>query len=453
MDIVIPKVNLFEKVIGVQELYSEKKYRFINYVVKLECKNDIVIFNTLTRQLIILSRQEYENINNNIRNLGYKKLVNDWFLVPDDFDELKFKEQCFSLVNLLDTKKGITNYVIMPTMDCNARCFYCFEHGAKKYSMTQKIAYDVADFIIKKSFGQKVNIQWFGGEPLYNIDAINIITNRFIENGQNFNSHMITNGYLFDEKTVLIAKEKWNLNWVQITLDGTEEIYNKCKNYIYKNGESPFIIVINNIERLLRANISVSIRINMDKHNENDLYNLVDFLYQRFSQYKELFSIYVWLLYENRGSVKKIRTDFERIEMIHKLNNLENYIYEKGLGIPNFPAAEIKTHACLADNDHNTVITPNGNLTKCDHHSDDEIWGNIYSDEIDFDVINRWKETIPPLELCKTCPVLPQCMQLKMCSEYGARDCDIYLQEQRILKLKHRIRNVYYKYLENNDVS
>lgn len=62
--------------------------------------------------------------------------------------------------------------------------------------------------------------------------------------------------YLFDGATVEQAVSHWKLKSVQITLDGTEEIYNRSKAFIYKDGKSPYQVVLANIQRLLDAGVS-----------------------------------------------------------------------------------------------------------------------------------------------------------------------------------------------------
>lgn len=443
---IIKKSKLFEAVIGSQNYSAEKEYRFLTYVLFFEYKGEMLLMNTLTRELIILSLESFNDIKNGRKNDLYIKLVNNWFLVPKSYDDYNFKSQCISLINSFNTQKGLNKYVIMPTMDCNARCFYCFEHGSRRYPMSNETAHDVSKFILKNSLNQKILIQWFGGEPLYNINAIDIISNDLIENNQPFKSIMISNGYLFDNEIILKAKKIWNLQMVQITLDGTEEIYNKTKAYIYKTDKSPFYIVLNNIKLLLEAGIKVNIRLNMDRHNKQDLFSLVDILNSNFDKYKDLLFVYAWLLYDNRGKIKNIRSDSERIILTNDLIELEDYIYSLNLGSKRTPSKKISTVSCLGDNPYATVILPDGHLGKCDHHSDDEFYGSIYSDEIDTNVINSWKIKREPVELCFTCPLLPQCNHLKKCPDDGAYDCDISLQKQRLSSLKRQMKNAYDKY-------
>ena len=58
----------------------------------------------------------------------------------------------------------------------------------------------------------------------------------------------------------------WALRQVQITLDGTHDVYNSVKGYVLPK-EDPYLRVLNNVDNLLTEGISVSIRLNMDTHN------------------------------------------------------------------------------------------------------------------------------------------------------------------------------------------
>ena len=235
MKTIFPQTEAYEKIIGIQKYENDIQYRRFQFVAELCYNSKVLWLNTLSHQMIEIDKEEYNVLCHNNNSPLTERLVNAYFLVPYEHNDFELKNQYFSLLPLFVNKKGLTSFVIMPTMDCNARCFYCFEHGMRRYPMTDKTAQDVADFIIKKSLSQKIKILWFGGEPLYNQSAIDIITNKLISENREFKSTMITNGYLFDMEIVERAKNNWNLKNVQITLDGTEEVYNRCKNYIYKN--------------------------------------------------------------------------------------------------------------------------------------------------------------------------------------------------------------------------
>lgn len=81
------------------------------------------------------------------------------------------------------------------------------------------------------------------------------------------------------------------LDEVQITLDGLEDTYNRVKAYVRKDDQSPFYVILGNIEVLLQQGIHVKIRMNLDEYNVDELFALADLLLERFHDYKNC-SIY-----------------------------------------------------------------------------------------------------------------------------------------------------------------
>ena len=250
------------------------------------------MLNDLTHELLLLSEREYAD------RLTDPTMIRKWFCVPVDFNDKKLAGQVRNMVRLMDPPTGIIEkYTIFTTTACNARCFYCFENGWKTTDMSEETAAQAAEFILRKSGDEVIHIDWFGGEPLYNAKVIDIISRRIQKSGRRYYSLMISNGYLFDDDMIRKARDLWNLQSVGITIDGTEPVYNRIKSYIYKEG-NPFERVLNNIDRLQKAGIGLSIRLNMDRHNVEDLYQLVDVLGERFGGREHMY-IVPKLLYEN----------------------------------------------------------------------------------------------------------------------------------------------------------
>ena len=76
--------------------------------------------------------------------------------------------------------------------------------------------------------------------------VIDLITDKMRDAGRAFTTTFTTNGYLFNKELIVKAKNIWNTVNVQITIDGTEDIYNKIKNYV--NPEyNPYKKILNNI--------------------------------------------------------------------------------------------------------------------------------------------------------------------------------------------------------------
>lgn len=434
---------------AVTDIDASKQYRFLTYIVRTPHDNGMLLLNTLTRNLVYLNLDEYDRLFENQDSQLFRDLAKGYFVVPENTDESKLNERVQSVSKLLDKNNGFKQYVIFTTMECNARCFYCFEHGAQKSKMVKQTAEDVADFIIKRSRKKGIKIQWFGGEPLYNMEAIEIITEKLINANIRFKSVIISNGYLFDETIVEQAKEKWHIDLVQITIDGTEKIYNRVKNYIYRDDISPFKRVVNNIELLVKSGVKVMVRLNMDKHNKEDLFGVVELLHNRLGEYHDLLTVYAWLLYDNRGTKKKIRDEQERHQLTMDLMELEEYIKECGFIQKKTPYKGVRLYSCLADNPQTTVILPDGKLGRCDHHTDDEFYGSIYDEKINTEVIKSWTELRMPVALCKNCPIAPECKRLRKCPDDGAYDCDTIQQKQRVKVIENQMMNAYKQFLKS----
>lgn len=439
MEIIVEKAKVFDLMIGEQKYDKNIKYRLMKYVFLHAEKGKYFIYNNLTKELIRISEYEYCIVSNNIFDVDsyfIKELIKKWFYVPYNFKENKLCDQLRTITKQLGNHNEINTFDIFTTTYCNARCFYCFEAEAKKINMDIKIADDVADYIIKKNRGHNVIIQWFGGEPLCNHKVITQISKKLQENNIQFSSRMTTNAYLFNEELIKIAKDNWNLDRVQITLDGLENTYNKVKNYVSVK-YNPFHHVIENINLLLKNEIIVRVRLNMDNYNSNELFKLVDYLYKRFGK-NRLFSVYAKRIFENKGFYKSVRTDEANIELNKSFINLCNKIKDLGLNGKTLLNNQIVISQCMADNFNTAMILPDGKLGYCEHHTDDDIYGDIYKDEKK----GHWSEYISPEKKCLDCLAYPSCLRLKKCDTISAR-CDDIMQNASINTIKN---SIYYTY-------
>ncbi len=446
------------KLLGKQNVANYTVLRPLTYIYEYDIDDGKLLYNFLTGELLLLNDEEYDIFTSKLNSSDEfgKILAEKWFAVPVDHNDAELSRQVKTFLstvvyNNVDAPMRI--FTVLPTTDCNARCFYCFELGRSRKDMDAKTAHDVADYILRASRGIKVRLRWFGGEPLYNAEAIDIICERLKNAGTEYSSEVISNGYLFDDVNVKKATELWNVTDIQITLDGTEEIYNRCKAFIYRDGRSAFKIVTDNIERILKKGIIVKVRMNMDAHNEEDLYRLTDYLHERFGKYKNFF-YYVHLLFEDTGKVQMERTDIERHMMIQKFFTFEDYLRNKQ---SYFPIRTVKMlmqyHQCMADDMTTTTIMPDGNLGKCEHYSDTDFWGSIYNDNIDFDVIKDFRRIKYLGKQCDNCTLYPMCMQLIRCANTIPNRCDEIDKQLFYRKINRAIHDTYKVYLQNDSSS
>ena len=408
-----------------QRLQEGEEYRLMHFVVQQSVEEGLLLYNVLTRAVALLSLDEAQQKANDPASVP--DLVAKWFAVPIVHDDRKLAQEVRAVGKMLEKRaKGITGYTILTTTDCNARCFYCYEKGRRRIPMTEETAEKAAAFIIKNCHGEKAKLRWFGGEPLYNKGVISIICGRLREAGIEYRSSMVSNGFLFDDKTVADAIDLWNLKKVQITLDGTEEVYNRSKAFIYTKG-SAYQRVLGNIHRLLDAGIRVTVRMNIDRHNADDLFNLAD-------------------IEVGSEETAVSHTDIQRQKLFEARMRLQEKLREGTIALESKLPDKLKLNRCMADNDTSALILPDGHLGKCEHYSDDHWFGHLDTPDRDETVLSDFKRLREEIDACAECPFYPECFRLAECEE--AVYCYPEEREEALLETRRSLLNFYQKNLD-----
>ena len=422
-------------------------YRPMKYLLKTQVEDGTLLYNIVTSEMILLDDTEarlFESLPA-LYSAWMNGLIARHFIVKEDFEEKKSVPELRALVKKLEPSKRVTGFTILPTTECNARCYYCFESDHKKCTMTDTIAADAVEYIAEKCKAAPIEISWFGGEPLVGRKYISQICDGLKKKGIKFSSSMVTNAYLFDEGLIREAKDEWHLRRIQITLDGTEEVYNAAKAYVSPR-ENPYKRVIRNIGLLLDQDILVNIRLNVTDQNITDLNVLIDELVERFGG-RQGFSCYSHAVYEGVGfdpldyddSIRK-RIDTETVLLDAKLR--ENRLLGNLAKLPS-----LRFVRCMTDNDSCRVIYPDGTIGRCEDKSSALNVGDIYNDITDAEMNGRYKETAQIPE-CEDCCLYPDCINLAMCPETG--QCTKTKVEWKLDRYSVLMADYYRKYLEND---
>ncbi len=438
---ILPPIDAAAKLCGPQKNASGDDYRLSRHCVQTQCADGTLLYHTLTGAVCLLPSGE-------TLEAARDALVERWFLVPREFDENAFADQLRHIAGLIKPKaKHKEHFTVLTTTDCNARCRYCYEMGRQRITMSPETADAAAGYMLRESGGRPLKLFWFGGEPLYNIPAIDTITSILRRENVSFRSTMTTNGFYLTPDVVEKAVADWSLEAVQITIDGTEETYNRIKAYI-DHCTNPFARVMDNIDAALAAGIRVTIRLNVDRKNVEEIAAVIDQICPRFKG-KGNCKVYVALLRSYKSTINEFNTEQELLDCYFRLRNMiKNYGMLRTIPL----SREIKLNRCKADNDACEIILPDGQLERCHHYVEGEQYGSIFTPLRDQARINAWKEVQKDYPVCKTCPMYPLCMNLKKCggSSGGCTqpDRDIWLQsvqEQMLLqyeswKSSHRER-------------
>lgn len=417
-------------------------YRLIHFVVSQPAGDGLLLFNNMTKELLFLNAEETKAMESDPASVP--GLIEDWFAVPQDHDDRKLAMEIRDVCKMLkDPVRGFKSFTILSTSDCNARCFYCYEKGRSRIHMSDETASETASYIIRNVPQGKASLHWFGGEPLYNKKAISRICSLLEEAGVEFKSTIISNGYLFDEETVEEAVKSWRLKKIQITLDGTETVYNRIKAFIYP-GVNAFKRVIRNIHLLIDAGVTVSIRLNIDRHNSEDIFVLAEQLGKEFGG-KPNVSVYSHSLFEACvPGAAVLHDETQRKELFEKQQDLRARLQELGLarvkGLRHF----IKVNRCMADNDECAVILPDGHVGKCEHYSESEWFSHVSGMDVDGKILEDFKQLRPEMEACEDCPLYPDCFRLAKCEE--SVHCYPEEREEQLAEIRQQMLSFFNKH-------
>lgn len=174
-------------------------------------------------------------------------------------------------------------FMIVPNMDCNYRCTYCFERPLQNALKSKnadishlkgnvvlspgrvEAIYDGIEILQREANGRTGGqIILYGGEPL---DRKNeAVVRRIVEEGlsRGYFFAAITNGHDLDAFMDLLGAGK--IEQVQISIDGPKEVHDKRRVYIGR--ESSFDRLVANIRRAVaETDAQIQIRVHVDPGN------------------------------------------------------------------------------------------------------------------------------------------------------------------------------------------
>ncbi|MDE6967104.1 MAG: 4Fe-4S cluster-binding domain-containing protein, partial [Clostridia bacterium] len=134
--------------------------------------------------------------------------------------------------------------------DCNLRCKYCFAdegtyHSKCKEYMSFEIGKKAIDFLISKSGNrQNLEVDFFGGEPLMNLDVVKQIVDyargEGEKAGKSFNFTLTTNCLLLNDEAIdWLNKEMYN---VVLSIDGREAVHDRLRRTANDKGSQAIVL-------------------------------------------------------------------------------------------------------------------------------------------------------------------------------------------------------------------
>ena len=379
------------------------KYSQFNIITNLE-DGTHVVYNSLSRKYILQTKNSCENINID-RN---SSSLDSGILVDGNCDELN------NVVSLVQEEilNGGQSLTILPTTNCNARCWYCYEKGIEHFDMSQDIIDNTIQFI-KGQFQteRELSINWFGGEPLMHFDAIQQITIAAKVAGFTLNTCVTTNGSLITPKLISLLKDNYKDISMSITIDAIGKDYGSVKRFVNFPSEQAYDRLISNLKLALSAGIRILLRINFKDFKEaKKIYSHLETL---FSDYpRSLYYIYYAPIWDKkRGhSLEETLQYIDYMRNGYDINILANP-YIDNVFIHHI-ANERKMSYCTAMNKHHYVVNADGSLYRCHCLVSDNKYacGNV-KDGVNFSSLGykMFEPNIKAIQ-CKACPNLPICL-------------------------------------------
>lgn len=381
-----------------------------------------IFFNAATCALAVVD-ENFLRVVDDVKNNSYDEknydaqLIADMkssgCLVEDDVDELERLEFYRNLAKYDMTNFGLT---IAPTLDCNFRCKYCFETHPKGKMSSETQAALVKFAASRLERAKNFSVTWYGGEPLLAKEIIWSLSEKFLElcaaSSIDYDAFIITNASLLEDSDVEQFK-KYKINGAQITIDGVKEIHDSRRRSV--TGESTFDKLIDSVNLLLNENLSVVVRINIDKENIARVDELLDVLAERIDRCAEL-KIDFGQVSPFTEICKSIESDcYNNEQFADVMLPLYSKVLARGLTVNKMAAyPSPRVNFCCVDYVNSFVIDRDGEIYRCWNHVNNlKMSGgnvNTLGEEFEKNYLSwiLWNPIRHPK--CRECNCLPLCM-------------------------------------------
>jgi uncharacterized protein len=262
-----------------------------NFAIE-DANGNTALFNGRTGALVRLEGHDVKAISSHLvqMNAVYqadmfddqtaKDLIAGGFLIDENHDELQEIRERFWKA------RGATPPIltITTTMDCNLGCYYCYEERSQKSLSTNHIRdlVRLAKSMVSKSPLNSLHVDWYGGEPLLNLEFLEQASTALIslasQMGIRYSASIISNGTVWPNNICdFVARHR--VTQVQISFDGMKANHDKRRRYrrpFFAEGVSSFDAAVAVVDELVQV-VRVDLRYNLDRGNICDVDHFVDF--------------------------------------------------------------------------------------------------------------------------------------------------------------------------------
>jgi uncharacterized protein len=317
------------------------------------------------------------------------------------------------LIDHVDYDNTVYHLHVNPTLNCNFKCWYCYEEHNINSKMSPKIIDATLCFvknIISNRNLKTFILSFFGGEPLmyfFEIADVLIKRIRMLCNQHNiiFKVHFTTNGYLLNDK---IINSLCGINAAfQITLDGDRKHHDDVR--FTSIGEGSYSTIVHNINLLATAQHEVLIRINYTLDNIESISHVVDDLSSIEPTTRTHITVDFQRVWQDRPILVEDRIISIIATYVESLNS-KGYrcVYNSNIGPDHI------RNSCYGDKWNHILVNYDGNLFFCtarDFKPETRVGYIIVGGEIiwEHDIYEAYFSSKFSKEACYACRIAPLC--------------------------------------------
>lgn len=385
-----------------------------HYTCFAPTKQGFVGYNTVGNSFVYLRQDIYLNYYNNDRfreledlfPAQYQQLIESGFLIDDDVDEFKDLQKEYE-----SQVKGSTDYelTLLPTLDCNLRCWYCYEKHITGSRMSEAVRDSIllhVSSVLDNSNIHVLKVTMYGGEPLLYFKEelyplLKQIKQIAEDREKSVSFFFVTNAVCIDDTSIPLLKEL-NSNF-QISIDGYKEKHDKVK-FIPGSRRGTYDQVIETIHKLTEQieHVYINLRLNYD---DETLLNMEQLVKDLLTVDRRKIGIHLERVWQTSGSLNPDNIQLKNVINLLLLNRFN-------VSYMNLFRKKLSCHSSM---ENQSIISYDGKVYKCTGRDFTDTFsegllqenGSIRWDQEKLD--RRMQVCTYDNEWCRACKFLPLC--------------------------------------------
>ena len=326
---------------------------------------------------------------------------------------------------------------ITTTMDCNLGCYYCYEERSGdrlEINQVEQVT-NLAHDLLVKSGKDSLHVDWYGGEPLMNLEFLEQASLALEELCAQLNvaysASVISNGTCWPAGIEDFV-QRHKIRQVQISFDGMRGNHDKRRRYRKGHADprkpSSFDEAVRLVDELVQ-HVRVDLRLNIDRGNQDDVIPFLAFARARgwFSgRHRVVFQPARLSSYTQHSAfmrnVELSIEEYERIRALVREEAQKNISVEEAEVPDKFPYP--RTSVCAALARDSVVVGADAKLYRCGLQvgeagrsvgkmkgSDSTLFPILSDTSTQRSSDEAWWKTFDPtvLPTCSRCSFLPVC--------------------------------------------